>query len=124
MKTSFFWFGVFSGSFGVRSIVLFRCSGKYIDIYFKLKITCSLHQQKAIKKGAKFFHEGTVCAWMAWAINNIDVDSLTMTRKGGPISSKEEAWKAAIPSLMFDIAKEYIKATPPPGAPVVVVLGT
>ena len=39
METSFFWFGVFSGSFGVRSIVLCKCSGKYIDIYFKLKIT-------------------------------------------------------------------------------------
>ena len=31
---------VFSGSFGVRSIVLCKCSGKYIDIYFILKITC------------------------------------------------------------------------------------
>ena len=30
---------VFSGSFGVRSIVLCKCSGKYIDIYFNLKIT-------------------------------------------------------------------------------------
>ena len=30
METSFFWFGVFSGSFGVRSIVLCKCSGKYI----------------------------------------------------------------------------------------------
>ena len=30
---------MFSGSFGVRSIVLCKCSGKYIDIYFKLKIT-------------------------------------------------------------------------------------
>ena len=39
METSFFWFGVFSGSFGVRSIVLCKCSGEYIDIYFKLKIT-------------------------------------------------------------------------------------
>ena len=39
METSFLWFGVFSGSFGVRSIVLFKCSGKYIDIYFELKIT-------------------------------------------------------------------------------------
>ena len=28
---------MFSGSFGVRSIVLCKCSGKYIDIYFKLK---------------------------------------------------------------------------------------
>ena len=34
---------MFSGSFGVRSIVLCKCSGKYIDIYFKLKITyCDL----------------------------------------------------------------------------------
>ena len=32
---------VFSGSFGVRSIVLCKCSGKYIDIYFILKITFS-----------------------------------------------------------------------------------
>ena len=39
METSFFWFGVFSGSFGVRSKVLCKCSGKYIDIYFKLEIT-------------------------------------------------------------------------------------
>ena len=39
METSFLWFGVFSGSFGVRSIVPCKCSGKYIDIYFKLKIT-------------------------------------------------------------------------------------
>ena len=39
METSFFWFGVFSGSFGVRSIVLCKRSGKHIDIYFKLKIT-------------------------------------------------------------------------------------
>ena len=30
---------MFYGSFGVRSIVLCKCSGKYIDIYFKLKIT-------------------------------------------------------------------------------------
>ena len=30
---------VFSGSFGVRSIVLCKCSGKYIDIYFILKLT-------------------------------------------------------------------------------------
>ena len=30
---------VFSGSFGVRSIVLCKCSDKYIDIYFILKIT-------------------------------------------------------------------------------------
>ena len=30
---------MFSGSFGVRSIVLCKCSGKYIDIYFILKIT-------------------------------------------------------------------------------------
>ena len=29
---------MFSGSFGVRSIVLYKCSGKYIDIYFNLKI--------------------------------------------------------------------------------------
>ena len=42
METSFFWFGVFSSSFGVRSIVLCKCSGKYIDIYFKLKITFEL----------------------------------------------------------------------------------
>ena len=30
---------MFPGSFGIRSIVLCKCSGKYIDIYFKLKIT-------------------------------------------------------------------------------------
>ena len=30
---------MFSGSFGVRCIVLCKCSGKYIDIYFNLKIT-------------------------------------------------------------------------------------
>ena len=39
METIFFWFGVFSGSFGVRSIVPCKCSGKYIDIYCILKIT-------------------------------------------------------------------------------------
>ena len=33
---------VFSGSFGVQSIVLCKCSGKYIDIYFILKITFHL----------------------------------------------------------------------------------
>ena len=42
METSFLWFVVFSGSFGVRSIVLCKCSGKYIDIYFILKITYPL----------------------------------------------------------------------------------
>ena len=31
---------MFSGSFGLRSIVLCKYSGKYIGIYFKLKITC------------------------------------------------------------------------------------
>ena len=30
---------MFSGSLGIRSIVLCKCLGKYIDIYFKLKIT-------------------------------------------------------------------------------------
>ena len=44
---------MFSGSFGVRSIVLCKCSGKYryIDIYFKLKITyftCGTHIQTFI----------------------------------------------------------------------------
>ena len=34
-----FGFRAFSGSFGVRSKVLCKCSGKYIDIYFILKIT-------------------------------------------------------------------------------------
>ena len=33
---------MFSGSFGIRSIVLCKCSGKYIDIYFILKITSFL----------------------------------------------------------------------------------
>ena len=45
METSFLWFGVFSSSFGVRSIVLCKCSGKYIDIYFKLKITCFFYHE-------------------------------------------------------------------------------
>ena len=30
---------MFSGNFGIRSIVIYKCSGKYIDIYFSLKIT-------------------------------------------------------------------------------------
>ena len=47
METSFLWFGVFSGSFGVRSIVLCKCSGKYIDIYFKLKITFLIYYMTA-----------------------------------------------------------------------------
>ena len=34
---------VFSGSFGVRNIVLCKCSGKYIDIYFILKINIYRH---------------------------------------------------------------------------------
>ena len=38
-KLVFFGLCVFSGSFGVRSIVLCKCSGKYIDIYFILEIT-------------------------------------------------------------------------------------
>ena len=33
METSFLWFGVFSGSFGVRSIVLCKCSGKVLIGY-------------------------------------------------------------------------------------------
>ena len=33
----------FSGNFGVRSIVLCKSSGKYIDIYFSLEITYSFH---------------------------------------------------------------------------------
>ena len=41
---------MFSGSFGVRSIVLCKCSGKYIDIYFKLKI--KFYNQIASKYGA------------------------------------------------------------------------
>ena len=30
---------MFSGNFGIRSIVLCKCSVKYIDIYFSLEIT-------------------------------------------------------------------------------------
>ena len=41
---------VFSGSFGVRSIVLCKCSGKYIDIYFILKIQSPL----CIMTGAEY----------------------------------------------------------------------
>ena len=36
METSFFWFGVFSGSFGVRSIVLCKCSGNVLIGYYNL----------------------------------------------------------------------------------------
>ena len=61
--------------------------------------TVPSNQQKAIKKGAKFLHEGTVCAWMAWAINNIDVDSLTMTRKGGPHQLKGRSLEGSRPML-------------------------
>ena len=50
METSFFWFGVFSGSFGVRSIVLCKCSGKYIDIYFELKITYIAKTRKSLHR--------------------------------------------------------------------------
>ena len=39
---SFLWICVFSGSFGIQSIVLCKCSGKYIDIYFELRITYSV----------------------------------------------------------------------------------
>ena len=31
---------VVTGNFGWQSIVLCMCSGKYIDIYFIMKITC------------------------------------------------------------------------------------
>ena len=41
---------VFSGSFGVRSIVLCKCSGKYIDIYFNLKITYSPLTAREIRR--------------------------------------------------------------------------
>ena len=42
---------VFSGSFGVRSIVLCKCSGKYIDIYFIFKNNILLLQ----------FHQSPLC---------------------------------------------------------------
>ena len=47
---------MFSGSFGVRSIVLCKCSGKYIDIYFKLKITYFLDLRRPTQtlKGCSF----------------------------------------------------------------------
>ena len=41
---------VFSGSFGVRSIVLCKCSGKYIDIFFILKITYFCQFPKKLNK--------------------------------------------------------------------------
>ena len=59
METSFLWFGVFSGSFGVRSIVLCKCSGKYIDIYFKLKITYS---SVSIRKNVALWCSGSALA--------------------------------------------------------------
>ena len=38
----FFWFGVFSGSFGVRSIVLCKCSGNVLIGY--IYILCRLYK--------------------------------------------------------------------------------
>ena len=45
---------MFSGSFGVRSIVLCKCSGKYIDIYFNLKITCIFCVELALRIEMKY----------------------------------------------------------------------
>ena len=54
---------VFSGSFGVRSIVLCKCSGKYIDIYFNLKITYPLvpYPHTYIARFAPFTQDGGMC---------------------------------------------------------------
>ena len=45
----------FSGNFGVRSIVLCKCSGKYIDIYFSLKITYCLNDYLVYNKLVIYF---------------------------------------------------------------------
>ena len=39
----------FSGNFDLRSIVLCKCSGMYIDIYFSLKITFHIHKYLILK---------------------------------------------------------------------------
>ena len=47
----------FSGNFGVRSIVLCKCSGKYIDIYFSLKITFLFFYNISDKTGSCISYE-------------------------------------------------------------------
>ena len=39
LETRFHWLCVFQVILAYESIVLCKCSGKYIDIYFNLKIT-------------------------------------------------------------------------------------
>ena len=63
METSFFWFGVFSGSFGLRSIVLCKCSGKYIDIYFILKTTFYLIMQPGVSVLGGEHSPFLACSW-------------------------------------------------------------
>ena len=53
METSFLWFGVFSGSFGVLSIVLCKCSGKVAYLLDKKKKKKKKKNKKKKKKKKK-----------------------------------------------------------------------
>ena len=53
METSFLWFGVFSGSFGVRSIALCKCSGKVLIGYINLYKTYKIERKKVLASAAK-----------------------------------------------------------------------
>ena len=90
---------MFSGSFGVRSIVLCKCSGKYIDIYFILKITffllpTTLQYAKFEKVGIKMptwqpwcgvvfiqcplvTHSFSLCGFGYTHLRKIDIDNLS-----------------------------------------------
>ena len=63
---------MFSGSFGVRSIVLCKCSGKYIDIYFILKITFFMRGENWLHAGLHYLsrvyvHTARYCLQFAGA---------------------------------------------------------
>ena len=55
METSFLWFGVFSGSFGVRSIVLCKCSGNVLIGLVFLRHELSSNPHREILDRVNFF---------------------------------------------------------------------
>ena len=55
METSFLWFGVFSGSFGVQSVVLCKCSGNVL-IGLRKQDSASQDLGRRVKKNGTFLN--------------------------------------------------------------------
>ena len=70
METSFLWFGVFSGSFGVRSIVLCKWSGRELYWIDRFKARADFWRPKGLTIDRQCMRQATMIMFLMYVLNN------------------------------------------------------